>query len=123
MAHNKNKLKNKVLKNVKKHKLFTITDVCRILKISTETFYKYFAKEQKGLSDGEMSDYDEIVSELDKNKVDVTNTIKHKWINSENFSSQIALYKLACTEIDRRKLSQQYNDVTSGGEKIEFIEK
>jgi len=125
MAYNTKELKASIIEAINKYKLISISDICRVCKLGTTTFYDHFPKKQEELKEGELSRYDEIVRLLNKNKVDIGLSIRHKWHKSDNFPSQIALYKLVCDDDERKKLSQQYTELTGkdgGAIEIQFNE-
>ena len=48
--------------------------------------------------------------------------MRKKWYDSDNATMQMALYKLCSTDVEHRKLQQNYSDITTKGEKIEVAD-
>lgn len=107
MAFDTKDLEEQSLKAIKEHNLFFINDLTAYLPCSRQTFYEH------GLDK-----LDSIKSELEKNRINVKNGLRAKWYKSVNSATQIALYKLIADDDERKKISQGYTDITSGGETI-----
>ncbi len=90
--------------------LLFVDDIIALLPISKPTFYRYFP-----LDSPEM---DKIKELLNENKVNIKSGLREKWYNSDNATTQLALYKLCSTTEEHRKLNQNYTDVTTDGETI-----
>ena len=110
MAYNSQELFEKAKKLIKERNLFFHTDVFEQLVISSSTYYEHFPKES--------SEYKAIDEMLSENRSKIKNGLRSKWFHSEAAATSIALYKLIATADERKKLSQQYSDVTSGGDKL-----
>lgn len=111
MAYKTSDLKNQALKAIEKHKLFFVEDVIAFLPCTKPTFYDHFPSES--------NDYKEIAEALTKNKVEVKTSLRSKWYKSNSAPLQLALYKLIANPDEHKALQMQYNDHTSGGEKID----
>ena len=79
--------------------------------ISKDAFYRKFPVGS--------DDYDELREMLDENKIALKVGLRKKWFESDNATTQMALYKLCSTEIEHKKLQQNYSDITTKGEIIE----
>ena len=99
MAYDRDKIYKRAVKAIKKHKLFTITGVVECLPISVETFYQFFPLESEKS--------DTIKEMLMDNKVGIKSKLRKKWQDSDNATTQIALYKLVGNEEELERLSGQ----------------
>ena len=95
---------------IPKHKLIFVEDVCAYLGISKPTFYKYI--------DVNSDEFNELKKMLEKNCIDIKVGLRKKWFDSENATLQMALYKLTSTDVEHRKLNQNYTDVTTKDNEI-----
>jgi len=111
MAYNTKDLLTKAKAAIEKHKLFFIEDVVAFLPCAKPTFYEHFPNESN-----ERKEIDEL---LERNKVEIKTSMRSKWYKSEAPALQISLYKLICSQDERKAMSMQHNDVTSGGDKID----
>ena len=111
MAYNTKDLLAKAKAAIEKHKLFFIDDVVAFLPCGKTAFYEHFANETN-----ERKEIDEL---LERNKVEIKTSMRSKWYKSEAPALQISLYKLICSQDERKAMSMQHNDVTSGGDKID----
>jgi hypothetical protein len=114
MAYNTKDLLEKAKAAIEKHKLFFIEDVVAFLPCGKTAFYEHFANETN-----ERKEIDEL---LERNKVEIKTSMRSKWYKSEAPALQISLYKLICSQDERKAMSMQHNDVTSGGDKITWNE-
>jgi hypothetical protein len=110
MAYKTHELKDQALKAIEKNKLFFVEDVIAFLPCTKPTFYDHFPSES--------NDYKEIAEALTKNKVEVKTSLRSKWYNSKSAPLQLALYKLIANPDEHKALQMQYNDHTTGGDKI-----
>lgn len=110
MAYNTATLKKQALAAIEKHKLFFIEDVVAFIPCAKPTFYEHFPNES--------NDRKEIDELLERNRIEVKTSMRSKWYKSEAPALQISLYKLICSDTERKAMSMQHNDLTSGGEKI-----
>ena len=60
----------------------------------------------------ELEKSERIKEAIAKNKSKATGYLLNKWINSDNPTSQIAAYRLICTNEERQKLNQNYLELT-----------
>ena len=110
MAYKTEELKEQALKAIEKNKLFFVEDVIAFLPCSRSTFFEHFSDKS--------DNYKEISEALTKNKVEIKTSLRSKWYKSNSAPLQLALYKLIATPEEHKALQMQYNDHTTGGEKI-----
>lgn len=109
MEYDRVKILQQAKEAIEKHKLFFIDDIIAYLPISRGTFYNWgFDK------------LDELKELLTKNRVELKVSMRSKWYKSNSPALQMALMKLIASDEELRKLAMNYQDVTSGGEKIDF---
>jgi len=96
MAYKTAELEKKSLEVIRKHKLFFIEDIVSYLPCGKVTFYEH-----------KLNELNTIKEALEKNKTDIKIGLRDKWYKSDNATIQIALYRLICTEDERRALSMQ----------------
>lgn len=98
-----------ILKIIQKYRLFFIKDIFAYYKgCSRATFYNL------GLDN-----FDTIKDALEDNRVTTCQSMKAKWAQSDNPTLQIGLYKILCSDDERRKLQSTYTDVTSNGKPLD----
>lgn len=114
MAHDTKILKEKAIEAIKKNKLIFIEDICAMIGISKPCFYDHFKVDS--------NDYNELSRLLEENKISLKVALRKKWYDSDNATTQMALYKLCSTDTEHRKLQQNYTDVTSKNEQIQSID-
>lgn len=107
----KEKLKAKAIEVIGKNKLIFIEDICAMCAVSKPTFYDRFPVGS--------DDFNELTQMLEKNKQDIKVGLRKKWFESDNPTTQMALYKLCSTDAEHKKLQQNYTDHSTLGEKIE----
>ena len=113
MAYKTKDLYQKALDLIEENNLFFITDVISLLGISSQTFYVHFPEDSK--------ESKQIKEALDKKKA-VTKVILRKKLHQSNTpTGWLALYKLICTDDERKSLSMQFRDHTTDGEKINKV--
>ena len=106
----KDKLKAKAIEVIGKNKLIFIEDIAAMCGVSKNTLYDKFPIDS--------DDYHELSKMLEENKIALKVGLRKKWFDSDNATTQMALYKLCSTDIEHKKLQQNYNDVTTKGESI-----
>jgi len=99
MAYDRKKIFEQSKSVIKKHGLFFIEDVVAYLPIAKKTFYEYFP-----LESNESNTLKEL---LETNKITVKVAIREKLQKGNRAAELIALYKLICTDDERRSLSMQ----------------
>ena len=100
MAYNTEKLFEESKKLIKENKLFFISDLVALLPCSNPTFYEHFPKDSNKLN--------ELKELINVNKVNLKVAMRKKWFNNPNATLQMGLYKLICSDEERKALSQQY---------------
>ena len=111
MAYKTEDLFNTAIEQIKKHKLFFVEDIIAFLPCRKSTFYEHFPND---------SDYyKKMFEELEQNRTELKVSMRSKWYKSNAPALQMALMKLICNDDERKMLSMQQTDITSGGEKIQ----
>ena len=113
MAYDRKKIFEQAKEVIVKHKLFFVEDIVAFLPISKPTFYDFFNPESNELN--------ELKGLLETNRTELKVSMRSKWYKSNAPALQMALMKLIATPEELKKLSMQYNDHTTGGEKISVI--
>ena len=108
-------LKQKAIEAITKNKLIFVEDICAYIGISKSTYYDHFQIDSH--------DSNELSQMLEQNKINLKVGMRKKWYDSDNATMQMALYKLCSTDIEHKKLQQNYTDVTSKEEgiSIQFV--
>jgi hypothetical protein len=114
MAYDKSKIFEQAKEVTVKNKLFFIEDIVAFLPCSKNYFYDHFPPDS--------NEYDELKGLLETNRTELKVSMRSKWYKSNAPALQMALMKLIATPEELRKLSMQYNDHTSGGDKIQTIQ-
>ncbi len=97
MAYTKTDLKNKAIKVIRQKKLVFITEIIHNLGISNKSFYNH-----------KLNSDEDLLNELQKNKIDLKGVMRLKWFKSENATLQMGLYKLLADDFERKALTQQF---------------
>jgi hypothetical protein len=108
MAYDKIKIFEQAKEMIVKHKLFFVEDIVSFLPCAKPTFYEFFPPDSNELN--------EIKDLLDSNRVAIKVSLRSKWHKSDNATLQVSLYKLICTEDERKKLSMTHNKTEHSGE-------
>ncbi len=74
----------------------------------THVFGYYTELSKSRAYDLELDKSDSIREALDENRAKATSTLFDRWVNSNNPTLQLAAYRLACSDEERRRLNQQY---------------
>jgi hypothetical protein len=114
MAYDKSKIFEQAKEVTVKNKLFFIEDIVAFLPCSKNYFYDHFPPDS--------NEYDELKGLLETNRTELKVSMRSKWYKSNAPALQMALMKLIATPEELRKLSMQYNDHTTGGDKIQTIQ-
>jgi hypothetical protein len=113
MAYDRKKIFEQAKEMIVKHKLFFIEDIVAFLPCDKTTFYRFFEPDS--------NEYNELKELLNQNRTELKVSMRSKWYKSNAPALQMALMKLIATPEELKKLSMQYNDHTTGGEKISVI--
>ena len=110
MAYDKTKIFEQAKELTVKHKLFFVEDIIAMLPCSKSTFYEFYP---------EGSDELDILKELiDTNRITIKVGLRKKWNDSEAPALQLSLYKLICSNEERKNLSMTHADVTTDGKEL-----
>jgi hypothetical protein len=101
MAYNRDEIYQQAQAAIRDHNLFFIEDVVAFLPICRATFYNLFAEDLDKL--------DTLKKMLEANKIRTKASIRNKLYKGKG-GDLIALYKMICTEDERRALSMSYID-------------
>lgn len=112
MAYNTETLKAKAIESIKKNKLIFVEDICAMIGVSVPCFYDHFKVDS--------NDFKELRTLLDENKISLKVALRKKWFDSDNATTQMALYKLCSTKEEHMKLQQSYIDTTTETERQIF---
>ena len=110
MPYDTKVLKQKAIEAIKKNKLIFIEDIAAMLGINKTTLYNHFPIDT--------DDFNELTTLLNENKISLKVSLRKKWFDSDNATTQMALYKLCSTPEEHKMLQQNYTDVTSNNETI-----
>ena len=94
-----------------KNRLIFIEDIIAFLPCHKSTFYEHFPNES--------DNYKTMFDMLETNRTELKVSMRSKWYKSNAPALQMALMKLICNDDERKMLSMQQTDITSGGEKIQ----
>ena len=101
MAYDKAKIFEQAKQIISEHNLFFIEDIVAWLPISKPTFYEYFP-----VDSNELNTLKNMVAD---NKIKTKSGIRAK-LYKEKGTSLIALYKMICTDDERKALSLTYQE-------------
>ena len=101
MAYDKAKIFEQAKQVISEHNLFFIEDIVAWLPCDKTTFYRFFPID--------CNEYNTLKRMLDANKIKTKSGIRAK-LYKEKGTSLIALYKMICTDDERRALSLTYQE-------------
>ena len=104
MAYDTKELETKALDVIQKQMLVFIHEVSTAMNLSRQTFY-----------DHGLDKLDSIKNALEDNKTKLKGGLRKKWYESENATTQIALYKLIGTEEESDRINSQKQKVEHSG--------
>ena len=107
MAYDKKELERQSLEAIGKYKLIWIEEIVSYLPCSKQTFY-----------DHGLDKLDTIKDAILKNRNDLKVGLRKKWYESENATTQIALYKLIGTDEESDRINSQKQKVEHSGQII-----
>ena len=111
MAYNTKDLEAQALSLIKNEKLAFIEHVVAYLPCDKSTFYAHGLHESNVLKEA-----------LDFQKIEKKRELQNKWMESDNATTQIALYKLLSNKEEFSKLCGQQVDHTSKGNSVTGFE-
>ena len=134
MQYDRQSLFNQAVEVIPTENLFFIEDIVAWLPCDKTTFYRYFSvnlpeniedyseeeKEQlvESPTGEKCNGYNYLKGMLDENKIKTKSSIRAKLYKGNKAPELIALYKLICTDEERRSLSMQSIDHTTKGNEI-----
>jgi hypothetical protein len=110
MAYNKDEIFEQAKKAIIEHSLYFIEDVVAYVPCSRSTFYEFFPDKSDGL--------DTLKTLLDENNRKMKVQLRQKLSRGDKAAEILALYKLICTDEERKALQMVYTD-----NKHEVVEK
>jgi len=110
MAYDKKKIFKQATEMIVKHKLFFVEDIVAYLPCQKSTFYDLFPPDSNELN--------ELKALLETNRTELKVQLRKKWYNSNAPALQMGLMKLICTDTERKNLSMNHTDITTGGETL-----
>lgn len=102
MAYKTEELKVKALEVAKKYNCIFIEEVATAMGISKQTYY-----------DHKLDELDELKILIEGNKFKIKNGLRAKWYESNNPTTEIALYRLTATKEELHQLSMNRNENTN----------
>lgn len=109
MAYDKDEIFRQAVELSKTNGFFFVQDLIDYLCIAKSTFYSFFPDDSNQLND--------LKRNLYKNRISEKINLRKKMSEGRG-SDLIALYKLIGTDEERKLLSINYTDLTTGGEKL-----
>ena len=93
----------KCLEGIEKYNPSSLNELLKQLEpfFSRQTFYNKIKTDSK--------EYSDIVEKLEHQKIKFANALKKKFYDMNNFKSLELLFKLYCTEEDRKALAQKFD--------------
>ena len=117
MEWNTKKLLEKALEEIEKDdNILFIEDVVAACGVSKKTFYKYIVKDSE--------EYREIWDKIQENRIEVKKYIRLKLRLSGKAAELLSLYRMICTDEERRAINQQYVEMSGQMDnkvQIEFV--
>ena len=117
MEWNTKKLLEKALEEIEKDdNILFIEDVVAACGVSKKTFYKYIVKDSE--------EYREIWDKIHDNRIEVKKYIRLKLRLSGKAAELLSLYRMICTDEERRAINQQYVEMSGQMDnkvQIEFV--
>lgn len=101
MAYDTDTLRRQALEAIKGKKLVFIDEVIQYVKCGRKAFFNH-----------ELNKDALILDAIGKNKIDMKSILRLKWFKSDNATLQISLYKLISSDEERKKLSQQFHELS-----------
>lgn len=111
----KAELVNLALEEIRKGGLVTFSDVVAMLPVGNTKFY---ATIKSGSPEWKM-----INDELQSQKRKALRTIRYRLFNmKDNITAQLAVYRMMCTDEERRHICTNHTDITTNGNEIQMRE-
>jgi hypothetical protein len=112
MRYNKKKLYEQAIEAIEKNNLFFVDDIVAFLPCGKTWWYQNFPADSE-----EMNNLKRL---LDINKTKTKSAIRAKLFKSDKAGELLALYRLIADEDERQKLNQQYIEMKTNINKIEY---
>jgi hypothetical protein len=100
MAYDRLKIYEQAKEAITKHNLFFIEDIVAFIPCNKDTFYRFFPTDS--------NEYDTLKGLLEENKIKTKSSIRAKLYKGNKAAELLALYKLICSDEERRALSMQH---------------
>ena len=102
-------------KIIKDDNIYFLDSAIAYTPISRKTFYAWFPTNSE--------QYKELAELLEKNKLKTKDYIRIKLRMGDKAGELLALYRMICTEEERKAIATNYNntDITSAGEKLDRV--
>ena len=117
MEWNTKKLLEKALEEIEKDdNILFIEDVVAACGVSKKTFYKYIVKDSE--------EYEKVWDAITDNRIKVKKYIRLKLRLSGKAAELLSLYRMICTDDERRAINQQYVEMSGqmdNNVQIEFV--
>jgi hypothetical protein len=117
MEWNTKKLLEKALEEIEKDdNILFIEDVVAACGVSKKTFYKYIVKDSE--------EYEKVWDAINDNRITVKKYIRLKLRLSGKAAELLSLYRMICTDDERRAINQQYVEMSGqmdNNVQIEFV--
>lgn len=114
---NTEKLLAKALDEIAKDdNILFIEDVVAACGVGKTTFYRYIPKDS--------DEYRQVWSKIQENRVEVKKDIRKRLRSSGKAAELLALYRMICTDDERRAINQQYVEMSGqmdNNVQIEFV--
>jgi len=107
----KEEMYNKALSDIKKLNLFFIEDIIAYMPVGKTSFYEFWP-----LDSNEMNTIKDL---LEENKINEKVLLRESFRKGNSSAERLALYKLICTDKERKSLSMNHIDVTTDGKEIQ----
>jgi hypothetical protein len=107
MAYDTKELEKMALDAIKKHEIVFIDELACHLPCDRSTIFNH-----------NLNELDSIKDALNLQKTSLKKDLRGKWRDSDNATTQIALYKLVSDNSEFTKLTGQQIDHTTGGDKV-----
>jgi hypothetical protein len=102
MAYDRQQVFEQAKEVVKEYSLYFIEDIVAYLPISKPTFYEFFPLESNELN--------ELKGLLEQNKIKMKVQLRQKLAKGEKAAEILALYKLICSDEERKALQMVYSE-------------
>ena len=102
MAYEKSEILQVAIKAIEDHSLYFTEDVIAYVPCSRSTFYDYFPDSSDEL--------DIIKAHLNENKIKMKVQLRQKLSKGEKAAEILALYKLICSDEERKALQMVYSE-------------